>query len=393
MQYQLRVIRDGEHPLNIKLDAADQVDARTQAEQKGFTVLNIRASYNALLSRKNQFPLILFCQEFRVLIEAGLSINDVLETLIEKEPNANHKNTIQQLLTGVREGKTLSKAMADNATAFPSLLIATVSAAESTGDLPEALTRYSQYLENIDVLKKRVVSASVYPAIVLGFGILVLLFLLAFVIPKFTRIYETQVKEISTSTEVLLAVGNFSQQYGVFLLAGFIALLILGAFMLTRASVRTKITALMWQLPYIGDKIRIYHLARFYRTFSMLIKSGIPVINGLAMVQNILGAGLHHNLQQAKNLISEGKNFSDAFFTSNLTTPVAMRLFRVGEKTGTLAQMLERAATFHEEEMTRWIDHFTKIFEPTLMALIGVMIGGIVLMMYLPIFELASGLG
>jgi general secretion pathway protein F len=267
MQYQLRVIRDGEHPLNIKLDAADQVDAREQAEQKGFTVLNIRTSYNALLSRQNQFPLILFCQEFRVLIQAGLSINDVLETLIEKEPNANNKNTIQQLLTGVREGKTLSKAMADNSNAFPSLLIATVSAAESTGDLPEALTRYSQYLENIDVLKKRVVSASVYPAIVLGFGILVLLFLLAFVIPKFTRIYETQVKEVSTSTEILLAVGNFSQQYGIFLLAGFVALLILGAFLFTQTSVRTSITALLWKLPYLGQKIRIYHLARFYRTF------------------------------------------------------------------------------------------------------------------------------
>jgi general secretion pathway protein F len=393
MQYQLRVIRDGEHPLNIKLDAADQVDARVQAEKKGFTVLNIRASYNALLRRKNQFPLILFCQEFRVLIEAGLSINDVLETLIEKEPNANNKSTIQQLLTGISEGKTLSKAMADNAGAFPSLLVATVSAAESTGDLPEALTRYSQYLENIDVLKKRVVSASVYPAIVLGFGILVLLFLLAFVIPKFTRIYETQVKEISTSTEILLAVGNFSQQYGLFLLIGFVALLIFGTFLLTRASERTKIVALLWKLPYLGKKIRIYHLARFYRTFSMLIKSGIPVTNGLAMVQNLLGVGLHENLQQAKRLINEGKHFSDAFFTSNLTTPVAMRLFRVGEKTGTLAQMLERAATFHEEEMTRWIDHFTKIFEPTLMALIGVLIGGIVLMMYLPIFELASGLG
>jgi len=108
MQYQLRVIRDGEHPLNIKLNASDTVDARQQAEQKGFKVLKIKSSYASFLARKNQFPLILFCQEFRVLLEAGLSINDVLETLIEKEPNLSHKSTIQQLLGKVREGQTLS---------------------------------------------------------------------------------------------------------------------------------------------------------------------------------------------------------------------------------------------------------------------------------------------
>ncbi len=393
MQYQLRVIRDGEHPLNIKLNASDTVDARQQAEQKGFKVLKIKSSYASFLARKNQFPLILFCQEFRVLLEAGLSINDVLETLIEKEPNLSHKSTIQQLLGKVREGQTLSNAMSGNTSAFPSLLVATVSAAETTGNLPEALSRFSQYLENIDVLKKRVISASVYPAIVLGFGILVLLFLLAFVIPKFTRIYETQVKVVSTSTQILLSVGNFAQAYGLHLFIGFLLLTIFGVFFFSRDAVRAKITALTWKLPYIGEKIRIYHLARFYRTFSMLIKSGIPVVSGLSMVQSLLGVGLQNNLQQAKGLITEGKNFSDAFFTSDLTTPVAMRLFRVGEKTSTLALMLERAATFHEEEMTRWIDHFTKIFEPTLMAIIGLLIGGIVLMMYLPIFQLASGLG
>jgi len=106
----------------------------------------------------------------------------------------------------------------------------------------------------------------------------------------------------------------------------------------------------------------------------------------------LLGAGLKNNLQKAKKLITEGQQFSQALSESELTTPVAMRLFNVGEKTGTLDKMMERAASFHEEEMIRWVDRFTKIFEPTLMALIGILIGGIVLMMYMPIFELASGI-
>jgi general secretion pathway protein F len=138
--------------------------------------------------------------------------------------------------------------------------------------------------------------------------------------------------------------------------------------------------------------MRVYYLSRFYRTFSMLLKSGVPVMSGLGMVEHLLGASLNSNLQQAKQHISEGKHFSSALQAAGLTTAVAIRLFNVGERTGKLDQMMERAASFHEEQLVRWIDRFTKVFEPTLMAFIGLLIGGIVLMMYMPIFELASGI-
>lgn len=393
MQYQLRVLQHGKPPIKIKMEATNTLDAKQQAEEKGYKVLSVKRPYNNLFKRQSKFPLTLFCQEFRVLMNAGLSINDVLETLIEKESNSNNKNALLQLLGQINEGQTLSAAMARNTAAFPSLLVATIRAAETTGNLPEALARYSHYLENIDLLKKRLISASVYPAIVLGFGILVLLFLLAFVIPKFTTIYETQVKSVSLSTQFLLSLGNFSETYGIYLLAGFILLILGIAYGIVKPEYREKLTELLWKTPYLGTRFRIYLLSRFYRTFSMLIKSGIPVVTGLEMVQNLLGSGLQKNLNMAKNLVKEGKPISEALAKSELTTPVAARLLKVGEKTGSLSLMMEQAAEFHEEEMARWIDHFTKIFEPTLMAIIGILIGGIVLMMYLPIFQLASGLG
>ncbi|MEQ1766245.1 MAG: type II secretion system F family protein, partial [Methylotenera sp.] len=276
--------------------------------------------------------------------------------------------------------------------AFPTLFIATISAAETTGDLAEALLWYSQYLENVDLLKKRIVSASVYPAIVTSFGLLVLAFLVVFVIPKFSRIYATQVANISSSTQFLLQIGEFSQQYGAIILVLVVSLITTLVILISRQEIRAKFYDALWKIPFLGNKVRVYHLSRFYRTFSMLLKSGIPVMNSLAMVESLLGAGLKSNLHQAKKQIAEGKQFSQALFDSELTTPVAMRLFNVGEKTGTLDKMMERAASFHEEEMIRWVDRFTKIFEPTLMAVIGILIGGIVLMMYLPIFELASGI-
>jgi general secretion pathway protein F len=395
MRYQLRVLKHGLAPYHTVLNAASLDEARHQAEQQGLTVLQVKPQTTPmrfLAQGPAAFPLVLFCQEFRVLFEAGLSVSEVLETLIAKETNTATAQVLQALLTAVSEGKTLSQAFSLQAEVFPSLFTATVSAAETTGDLPEALLRYSQYLESVDLLKKRIISASVYPAIVVGFGLLVLLFLIIYVIPKFSKIYETQVHSVSTSTQLLLKIGTFSQQYGVYIMLLFALAVIVILSMLTQPHIRAKLYGQLWRIPYLGEKMRIYHLSRFYRTFSMLLKSGIPVLNGLSMVDSLMGAGLTSNLQQAKKHIAEGQSFSQALNEAQLTTPVALRLFNVGEKTGTLDQMMERTASFHEDQMLRWVDRFTKIFEPALMALIGVLIGGIVLMMYMPIFELASGI-
>jgi general secretion pathway protein F len=392
MLFSLRVVRDNQMPFQLKLDAATQAEARKQAEQQGLKVLQIKVVNSAFARQKSQFPLMLFCQEFRVLLEAGLSMTDVLDTLIQKENSAMNKSSLQQLLSAIQAGQTLSQAMTAQTNIFPSLLIASVSTAETTGNLPEALARYNQYSENVDLLRKRIVSASIYPAIVVSFGLLVFLFLLAYVIPKFSKIYETQVRNISGSTQFILTLGHFSERYLLDVLLALAAIVVLILWAIKQPGVRAKFYEGLWKLPYLGEKVRLYHLTRFYRTFAMLLKSGVTVSAGLTMVGTMLGASLQDNLLKARRLINEGKTFSEAFDSSALTTPVAMRLFRVGEKTGTLERMMEHAASFHEEQMIRWVDKFTKIFEPTLMAIIGLLIGGLVLMMYLPVFDIASGL-
>lgn len=392
MQFQLRVIRDNELPSQIELDAVSALEARKHAEQRGYTVLKATQKNKGISFKREHFPLLLFSQELRVLLEAGLALTDAMETLAEKEHKAEVRGIILKVLDSIREGKQLSDAMQELPAAFPELFIATVRAAEKTGDLPEALSRYALYLEQIDVLKNRIISASVYPALVLAFGVLVVVFLMAYVVPRFSKIYATHRGDVSFTTELLLKAGKFSQEYGLFLLIFLVGLGFVVMRMLSRADVRANIVDWFWRLPYLGEKIKIYHLSRLYRTFSMLLKSGVPVVNGLEMVNNLLGATLQVNLLKAKSLISEGRTFSEAFANSDLITPVSLRLFRVGEKTGQLENMMERAATFHEEQMTRWVNALTKVFEPVLITAIGIVIGGIVLMMYLPIFELASGL-
>lgn len=392
MQYQLRVIRDSKLPESIDIDAVSAHEARVYAEQRGYKVLKTRQKNKNYIFKTVRFPLLLFIQELRVLIDAGLALPDALETLAEKEHQPEARAIIIKVLDSVREGKQISEAMVELPLAFPELFIATVRATETTGDLPEALGRYALYLEQIDLLKRRIISASVYPALVLSFGAIVVIFLLAYVVPKFSKIYASNHGDISFTTELLLKVGQFSQEYGLFVL---LFLIIFGFTifnLLSRPDVRAKLLSWIWRLPYLGEELKIYHLSRLYRTFSMLLKSGVPIITGLVMVNKLLGTSLQLNLSKAKMLISEGRSFSEAFLRSDLTTPVSLRLFRVGERTGKLDSMMERAAAFHEEQLTRWVDALTKIIEPLLITAIGIVIGGIVLMMYLPIFELASGL-
>jgi len=377
-------------PELIQLEASSEDDARRLAIQQGFIVLRLQKKGFSRVKR--DFPLLLFCQELRVLLEAGLSLTEAIETLAEKEINTDRQAIIAAVLTALRQGRQFSDALSAMPDSFPGLFVATIKACETTGNLAEGLQRFSLYLEQIDILRKKIISASIYPAIVLGFGGLVLLFLLGYVVPRFSQIYESRSTDLSFASEILMTIGQTVENHGVLILTGMALLVFATVMLLSQATVVAKIVSFMTRLPKVGERVRIYHLSRFYRTFSMLLRSGIPVVSALAMVNELLGQTLQQNVSNTRQLISDGQPFSQAMLACGLTTPVAAQLFRVGEKSGRLDVMMEQAASFHEQEMLRWVDAFTKIFEPLLMAAIGIVIGLIVLLMYLPIFELASGI-
>jgi general secretion pathway protein F len=162
--------------------------------------------------------------------------------------------------------------------------------------------------------------------------------------------------------------------------------------MVTRPGFRQWVTRTLWRIPAVGERIRVYQLARFYRTLGMLLRGGIPIVTALEMVSGLLEPALRLRLAQASDCIREGQPISHAMETYGLTTPVALRLLRVGEHTGGMGEMTERIANFYDEEMARWVDWFTRLFEPLLMAVIGLVIGFIVILMYFPIFELAGSI-
>jgi len=148
----------------------------------------------------------------------------------------------------------------------------------------------------------------------------------------------------------------------------------------------------LWQIPAIGTRMRLYQLARFYRTLGMLLRGGTPVVSAIDMASDLLAPALKPSLARAREAIREGRTISEAMSLHGLTTPVALRMLRVGERSGRMDEMMDCIAVFLDEEIARWVDWFTRLFEPLLMAFIGIVIGVIVVLMYLPVFELAGSI-
>ena len=392
MDYQVKAVRGREMVL-FSISASHAADALTQVKARGYIPISAKAISAGLASRRNKkFPLQLFSQEMLALLDAGLNLVEAIETLAEKEQGSEIKSVLDSLLQALYQGQTFSVALEQQPSIFPVLYVATVRASEKTGDLQEALSRYVSYEQQLGLVKKKIVSSSIYPILLMGVGSLVIIFLLGFVVPKFSRIYEGTSGNLPFLSQVLLAWGLFLESHGKELLIAvclFIGGLVFG---LSQASVRKWIIQFIWRIPALGKRLRIFQLARFYRTLGMLLKGGTSIILALESVSGLLDVSLQNKMKQASTAIQEGQPISQAMDQAGLTTPIALRMLRVGERGGKIGDMMERIAAFYDEELARWIDWFTKLFEPILMLVIGLVIGVVVLLLYMPIFELAGNI-
>lgn len=395
MRYQIKAVKTGGGVVSLSLDARDQRDANEQAQAQGYVVIAVRPARALALQpslRAARFPLVLFTQELLALLKAGISLLESIQTLAEKETRGAVATVLLGLTDRLKQGQSFSNALQGFPQAFPDLYVATVRASERTGSLSEALERYVGYQTQLDSVKKHLVSASIYPAILIIVGGGVCLFLLGYVVPRFSHIYAEIGGDLPWLTRVLMAWGAFVEQRGGLLL-GIIAAVVACLIVWTRqSSTKHWLGQQLTRIPAVGERMRIYQLTRFYRTVGMLLAGGTPVTQALNQVTGLLGPALRQRLDRAVRSIREGLPISVSLEAQGLTTPVALRMLRVGERTGQMGDMMERIAVFHEEELARWVERFTKVFEPLLMALIGVVIGGIVVLMYFPIFELAGSM-
>jgi general secretion pathway protein F len=376
-----------------RLQAANEGEARAQAEGLGLDVLSLApASWLSRLSKPQggaKFPLLLFSQELLQLLNSGVSLVEAIETLAEKEARPAVRDVLQGIIGNLRQGKPFSAALEEAPQAFEALYVASVRASEHTSGLSESLARYVTYATQLETLRGRLVSAAIYPVILVAVSSLVILFLMGYVVPRFAHIYEDMGGELPLMSRLLLQSGLLLEQYwyGVALALGATVLVLLagGARLAGR-----RLLGLLWRIPALGERMRVYQLARLYRTLGMLLRGGIAIVPALEMVTGLLSTSLQPRLVEASRSVREGQAISHAFEGSGLTTAVSLRMLRVGERAGNMGEMMERAAAFHDDEMARWAEWVTRLLGPLLMLLMGLVIGTVVVLMYMPIFQLAE---
>lgn len=393
MEFRVKALDLSSSVISCVVDAVDEADARRQIALRELRVISLEPMrrLRALL-QKPQLQVAVFSQQLVSLLDAGLSLVEALEALAQKESSGGTKRILDRILARLFEGQTLAAAVAEHPGTFPDLYVASVRASEKTGALREALTRYIAYQQQADGLRKTLVNACIYPAVLLVAGLLVTLFLMGYVVPRFSSIYEDVGSNLPLASRLLLKWGQLIDAHAGLVVAGALGALAAAGYGLSRPATRAAAGAWLARIPAIGRQLHVYQLARLYRTTGMLVRGGMPAVPAMRMSAGVVLARSRGAFAAATRAVSEGQSLAEALERNGLTTPVAARMLRVGERSGNMGEMMERIADFCDEELARWVAVMTRLIEPVLMIVIGLVIGVIVVLMYFPIFQLAGSI-
>lgn len=336
----------------------------------------------------------LFGHELLALMEAGMGLVEAVTLIAERMRSAASQATLAQILMQVTRGQSFSSALESAPDAFPVLFVASVRASERTGMLADGIRSYMAYQQSLNALRNKVVSASIYPCVLIAVGGIVVLFLLSYVVPRFSQVYAgMEQTQLPLMSRLLMQWGQVFAAHTGLIFSGLIGFAILTLGLLRLTPFRAILNRWLWGLPRVGEQLRIYQLARFTRTVALLLKGGVPLPTALGMTESLLRQPvLQQGLASARRALQEGQGLAETFRLHGLATEIGVRLLSVGERSGSLDRTMERIAAFYDDENARQIDLFTRMFEPLLMLVMGLLIGGIVILMYLPIFQLASSI-
>lgn len=395
MRAQLNVVQGRGVPRTIELEAPSLDAARQQAIALGYAVLSCRSAGLrtwALRSLKSErLDLGVFVEQLRDLLVAGLSVIEALEALRRGAKGATLQS-IERLERQLREGKTLSDAMTADATSFPPLLVALVRASELTSDLPQALTRFLEHEQRVTEVRHRLVSTSIYPVLLMGVGALVLLFLLFYVMPRFARVFEGMSGELPWSARAMVGWAQLLRaNTGLWLGAMLVGALAIAS-LCASGAVRSALLQRLLSWAPLQERLNTYLLSRWYRASGMLVQGGIALPQALRLASGVLPAALQAGGQAVQRGVHDGLSPSVAYARAGMATPVAEQLLLAGERTGDLGGVLTRIAQFHESEVSRTLERAMRALEPIVMVLVGLGVGVVVVLMYLPIFELAAAI-
>jgi len=375
----------------MDIDAAGEDEARRIVASSGARLLDLRplrAGWNSS-AKPRPFNLPVFNQQLHSLLEAGQTVVDAIEILGKNDKRERHRAVYATLLQSLQQGNQLSDAMATLPSVFPPLYVAMVKSSETTGTARAAIRRFMQYQRQVEEIRGKLTAAATYPAILLGVGFLVIAFLMLYVLPSFSAVYDDAGPNQARGGFVQLW-GSFVRDNAALAWSAMGALCAGMATLVLHPAVRSWAHRRLLASRWIGERVRILQLARLYRTLGMLLHSGVSVLAAMRMTQASLPLAMQGDIASAAQAVSEGKAMSTALSANGLSTEVAERLLVAGESSGNLDDMMERIADFYDQETGIWIDMAGRVIEPALMLGIGLVVGAIVLMLYSPIFDLAN---
>jgi len=396
VRVQLNVAQGKGLPRCIELEAASLAEARQQAVSQGYAVLSCRPAglnWGALLAPRRAgkpIDVAVFIEQLRDLLVAGLSVIEALDALRRGAKGASTA-VIECLERQLREGKTLSDALAADA-AFPPLLVALVKASELTSDLPQTLSRFLEHEQRVAEVRHRLVSTAIYPLLLMSVGSLVLLFLLFYVMPRFARVFEGMTGDLPWSARAMVAWSHVLAQQGIWWGCGLLLIAVVGGVALSAPATRTRLLQRVLAWGPLHERLTTYFLSRWYRATGMLVQGGIPLPQALGLSNGLLPLSLRAGGQAVLRAVNDGHAASAAHVRAGMATRIAEQLMLAGERTGDLGAVLMRVAHFHEAEVSRSLERTMRTLEPVVMVFIGLGVGLVVVLMYLPIFELAAAI-
>lgn len=337
--------------------------------------------------------LALFTRQFSVMLDAGLPLVQCLSILSEQQERKSFKEALNQLRVDVEAGATLAEAMRKHNKVFDDLFVSMIGAGEAGGILDIILQRLSVFMEKSVKLKRGIISASVYPAIVILVAVIIVFVIMIFVIPVFATLFEGMNVALPLPTRIVMGTSNFMATFTIPILIA-VGLAVFGVrYYYKTDSGRLAIDRLMLMIPIIGTALQKISIARFSRTLATLLSSGIPILEGLRITAETAGNRVVEKaLLNARREVEEGKTLSEPIRRAKVFPSMVTQIVGVGEQTGELDQMLNKLADYYEDEADAAVANLLTMMEPAMIVLLGGLIGGIVVSMYLPIFTLIGNM-
>jgi len=387
--------------LKGELEAADERIAQLQLKRRNLTIKKIKAKPKDLFENVAFFQpkitakdVVIFTRQFSTMIDAGLPLVQGLTILAEQTENKTFQNVLKKVTKDVEGGSSLAEALKKHPKVFDALYVNLVAAGEIGGILDTILQRLAAYIEKAEKLKTRIKGAMTYPIIVVAIAVLVIAVILIFVIPVFQEMFSSFGKALPVPTQIVVNMSEFLKGNIHYIIVAFIVFVFAFKKYRNTKKGRKQTDALALKLPVFGNLLKKTAVARFTRTLGTMISSGVPILDALEIVAKTSGnVILEEIIYEVRSSIAEGQTIAEPLSEADIFPRMVVQMISVGEATGALDTMLNKIADFYDDEVDAAVEALTSMLEPLLMVFLGGSIGGLVVAMYLPIFQMAAAMG